>query len=122
MIPMAVRVPILQQNRRLIASIQEDLSDQEILDLQSRLLDMVVTKGVTGVIIDVSAVDVLDSFISRTLSEIAGGVYLRGAKLVLVGIQPEVAMALVLLGLTLKDVETALDLDRGMALLDRSGA
>lgn len=119
---MAVRVPILQQNRRLIASIQEDLSDKEILDLQSRLLDMVVKEGATGVIIDVSAVDVLDSFSSRTLSEIAAAVHLRGAKLVLVGIQPEVAMALVLLGLTLKDVETALDLDRGIALLDRLGA
>lgn len=119
---MAVRVPILQQNNRLIASIQEDLSDKEILDLQSRILDMVVRKEASGVIIDVSAVDVLDSFSSRTLSEIASAVQLRGARLVIVGIQPEVAMALILLGLTLSEVETALDLDRGIALLDRLDA
>lgn len=119
---MAVRVPILQQNNRLIASIQEDLSDKEILDLQSRILDMVVRNEASGVIIDVSAVDVLDSFSSRTLSEIASAVQLRGARLVIVGIQPEVAMALILLGLTLSEVETALDLDRGIALLDRLDA
>lgn len=119
---MAVRVPILQQSNRLIASIQEDLSDKEILDLQSRILDMVVRNEASGVIIDVSAVDVLDSFSSRTLSEIASAVQLRGARLVIVGIQPEVAMALILLGLTLSEVETALDLDRGIALLDRLDA
>ena len=116
---MAVRAPILQQQNRLIASIQEDLSDKEILDLQHRILDRVVRNDISGVIVDVSAMDVLDSFSSRTLSEIAQAVQLRGAKLVLVGIQPEVAMALVLLGLNLLGVETALDLDRGLAKLER---
>lgn len=101
----------------LIASVQEELSDSEILDLQARILDEVQRKSARKVIVDVSLMDVLDSFGTRTLSEIASAVELRGARMVIVGIQPEVAMSMVLLGLSLADVPTALDLDQGIAIL-----
>lgn len=102
----------------MIASIQEELSDSEILDLQDRILHELIRTRSSKVIIDVSAVTVLDSFGTRTLTEIASAVQLRGARMAIVGIQPEVALSMVLLGLTLRNVPTALDLDRGMALLD----
>lgn len=114
---MTTRIPILRQGSTLIASIQEDLSDSDILLLQNRILDDVIKSGARGVVVDVSAVEVLDSFGTRTLSEIAAAVRLRGARMAIVGIQPEVALSMVLLGLTLQDVPTALDLDRGIALL-----
>lgn len=118
---MAVRVPILRQGRTLIASVQEDLSDGDILALQTRILDDVIRFRATGVIVDVSSLDVLDSFGTRTLSDIAAAVQLRGARLILVGIQPEVALSMVLLGLTLPGVATALDLESGLAALAGSG-
>lgn len=114
---MTTRVPILRQGAFLIASIQEDLSDSDILHLQHRILEDVIKTGARGVVVDVSAVEVLDSFGTRTLSEIAAAVKLRGARMAIVGIQPEVALSMVLLGLDLQDVPTALDLDRGIALL-----
>lgn len=106
----------------MIASIQSALSDSDLLDLQVRILETLVHLEATGVIIDVSALDVLDSFATRTLCEIASAVQLRGAKTVIVGIQPEVALSMVLLGLTLKDVASALDLDAGLDILRRSEA
>lgn len=115
---MAVRVPILQQGSYLIASIQEELSDNDILNLQNRILEKVVSRRSTGVIIDVSSLDVIDSFGTRTLAEIASAVQLRGARMVIVGIQPEVALAMVLLGLTLDTVTTTHDLDAGIAVLN----
>ncbi len=118
---MSVRVPILRQGETLISSIQEELSDTEILDLQSRLMEQVVRHNATGVVVDVGALDVLDSFGTRMLCDIASAVQLRGARMCIVGIQPEVAFSMVLLGVTLKDVPTALDLDRGLALLARKG-
>ncbi|WP_138466821.1 STAS domain-containing protein [Poseidonocella sp. HB161398] len=117
---MAVRVPILRQGRTLIASFQDDLSDSDILSLQGRVLEDVIRHRATGVIFDVSALDVLDSFGTRTLSDIAAAVQLRGARMAIVGIQPEVAFSMVLLGLTLSDVPTALDLETGLALLARA--
>ena len=118
---MAIRVPILRQGSVLIASIQEALSDHDILDLQQRVLGEVVRIGAKGVVIDVGALDVIDSFGSRMLSEIARSVQLRGARTVIVGIQPEVALSMVLLGLTLATVPTALDLDAGLQLLGGGG-
>ncbi|OED49236.1 anti-anti-sigma factor [Rhodobacteraceae bacterium (ex Bugula neritina AB1)] len=117
---MAVRVPILRQGSHLIASIQEELTDSDILNLQTRILDEVVKRQADGVIIDVGALDVIDSFGTRTLAEIAAAVQLRGAKMVIVGIQPEVALSMVLLGLTLDSVPTMLDLDAGIAELKGS--
>lgn len=117
---MASRVPILRQGKHLIASIQEELTDSDILDLQSRILDQVVKYRASGVIIDVGAMDVIDSFGTRTLAEIASAVQLRGAKMVIVGIQPEVALSMVLLGLTLDGVPTVLDLEAGIAVLNEA--
>ena len=114
---MGLQVPILSQGDMLIASVQEELSDSEIMDLQTRILEEVKRKSARKVVVDVSLLDVLDSFGTRTLSEIAAAVELRGARMVIVGIQPEVAMSMVLLGLSLTSVPTALNLDQGIAIL-----
>lgn len=114
---MTLSVPILRQGDLLIASVQEELSDGDVLDLQTRILDAVERRKAHFVIVDVGLVDVMDSFGTRMLCEIASAVQLRGARMAIVGIQPEVAMAMVLLGLTLKDVPTALNLDQGIELL-----
>jgi rsbT antagonist protein RsbS len=116
---MRVRAPILRQGKTLIVSIQDALSDSDLLTLQSLLLERVYAASARGVVIDVSALDVLDSFGTRTLSNIATAVQLRGATTVIVGVQPEVALSMVLLGLSLPSVATALDLDAGLALLER---
>ena len=112
-------VPILRQGDILIASIQAALSDQDLLDLRDELTGRVGRFRARGVVIDVTALDVLDSFASRTIRGIAHSVRLRGAEAVVVGIQPDVAFAMVQLGLTLEDVTTALDLEEGLAYLDR---
>ncbi|WP_220443989.1 STAS domain-containing protein [Pararhodobacter zhoushanensis] len=114
---MTIRVPVLQQGKVLIVSVQDALSDSDLLNVQQDLLDKVFSVNATGVVIDVSALDVLDSFGTRTLSDIAAAIQLRGAKTVIVGIQADVAMSMVLLGLSLPRVATALDLEAGMALL-----
>jgi rsbT antagonist protein RsbS len=113
------QVPILRQGEVLIASIQDSLTDQDMLDLQDRILDDLTRLDVRGVVIDVSVLDVLDSFATRTLCDLASTAQLRGAPTVIVGIQPEVALSMVLLGLTLKGVPTALNLDAGLELVRR---
>jgi len=117
-----VIVPILKQGEFLIASIQSALSDNDLLALRDALVEKVVALRIRGVIIDVTALDVLDSFASRTLRDVAHMVRLRGAQTLIVGIQPDVAFAMVQLGLTLEGVETALDLDEGLKLLDTKKA
>ena len=112
-------VPILKQRHHLIASIQSALSDQDLVGLRDDLARLVGQHRALGVIIDVTALDVLDSFATRTLRAIAYMTKLRGAETVIVGIQPDVAQAMVQLGLTLEDVLTALDLEEGLALLDQ---
>src|SRR5437016_4366032 len=109
-------VPILKQGRVLIASVQAAMSDKDLVQLTDDLADRVGRARSSGVIIDVSALDVMDSFATRTLRGIAQTATLRGAKTVIVGIQPDVAIAMVQLGLTLDDVATALDLEEGLAL------
>jgi rsbT antagonist protein RsbS len=116
---MVIRVPILRQGRTLIVAIQDALSDSDLLALQNQLLEQVFAVNATGVVIDVSALDVLDSFGTRTLSNIAAAIQLRGAQTVIVGVQPEVALSMVLLGLSLPTIPTALDLDAGLTLLGR---
>jgi rsbT antagonist protein RsbS len=115
-----VAVPILKQGDYLIASIQGALSDADLLDLRDDLSERVGKHRTKGVIIDVTVLDVLDSFASRTLRTIAEMVRLRGAETVIVGIQPEVAFSMVQLGLSLDGVTTVLDLEEGLAHLDRS--
>jgi rsbT antagonist protein RsbS len=116
-----MRVPILKQRDYLIASIQSALSDEDLLQLRDDLADKVGTFRSRGAIVDVTVLDVMDSFAVRTLRAIAHMIRLRGAETVIVGIQPEVAFAMVQLGLTLEDVATALDLEEGLAYLDNAG-
>jgi rsbT antagonist protein RsbS len=110
-------VPVLKQGDVLIASIQAALSDADLLQLRDELADKVGRLRARGVIVDVTALDVMDSFATRTLRGIAQTTKLRGAETVIVGIQPDVASAMVQLGLTLNDISTALDLDDGFAVL-----
>src|SRR5437870_12832959 len=104
-----MRVPILKQGQYLIASIQSTLTDEELLQLRDDLAARAGQVRARGVIIDVTALDIMDSFAVRTLRNIAHMMRLRGADSVIVGIQPEVASAMVQLGLTVGDVDTALD-------------
>ena len=112
-------VPILKQGDVLVASIQAALSDQDLAELQDDLAQRVGRLRSRGVIIDVTALDVLDSFATRTLRGIAYTAKLRGASTVVVGIQPEVAFAMVQLGLSLDGIDTALDLEEGLEFIAR---
>ena len=114
-----MEVPILKQGNVLIATIQAALSDADLVQLRGALVQQVVKMRSRGVIVDVTALDVMDSFASRTLREISHMIRLRGAEMVIVGIQPEVAFAMVQLGLTLEGVSTALDLEEGLAVLNQ---
>jgi rsbT antagonist protein RsbS len=111
-------VPVLKQGDYLIASIQAALSDADLLELRDDLTARVGQFRARGVVIDVTVMDVMDSFGARTLRDIAHMIRLRGAQTVVVGIQPEVAFQMVQLGLTLEDVPTTLDLEEGLAFLD----
>ena len=112
-------VPILKQGNYLIASIQAALTDADLLELQDNLVNGVGRFRSRGVIVDVTALDVMDSFATRTLRTIAHTIKFRWAETVIVGIQPDVAFAMVQLGLTLDTVATTLDLEEGLALLNR---
>jgi rsbT antagonist protein RsbS len=114
-----MRVPILKQGDYLIASIQSALSDQELMQLRDDLAEQAGRFRSRGIIIDVTVLDVMDSFACRTLRSIAHILRLRGAQTAIVGIQPEVAFAMVQLGLALGEVQTALDLEEGLALLNK---
>jgi len=112
-----VPVPILKQGDVLIASVQSALTDQDLLQLRDELATKVGRFRSLGAIIDVTALDVMDSFATRTLRSLAAVTRLKGAETVIVGIQPEVAIALVQLGLSLEGVATALDLEEGLDML-----
>jgi rsbT antagonist protein RsbS len=112
-------VPILKQGDTLIVSVQAALTDRDLIDLKNELAEKVGQYRSKGVVIDVSLLDVMDSFATRTLRGIAQTTKLRGANTVIVGIQPDVAFAMVQLGLALEGVDTALDLDEGMEVLNR---
>jgi rsbT antagonist protein RsbS len=114
-------VPILKQGSVLIASIQRALTDTDVVLLQETLIEQVGRYRSRGIVVDVAAIDVMDSFVARSLRAIAQMTRLRGAEMVLVGIQPEVAFAMVQLGTSLEDVYTALDLEEGLALLESLG-
>lgn len=114
-----MHVPILKQGSYLIASIQGALTDTDLLQLREGLVERVDAVRTRGVIIDVTALDVMDSFASRTLRDLVHVIRLRGAETIIVGIQPEVAFTMVQMGLSLEGVTTALDLEEGLALLDQ---
>ncbi len=112
-------VPILKQRDYLIASIQAALTDEDLKQLRDALVRQVGEYRSRGVIVDVTALDVMDSFAVRTLRDLAHMTRLRGAETVIVGIQPEVAFTMTQLGLRLEGVAAALDLEEGLAYLDR---
>jgi len=111
-------VPILKQGDFLIAMIQAALTDDDLVQLRESLGQNVGRWRTRGVIVDVTALDVMDSFATRTIANIASTARLRGAETVVVGIQPDVAFTMVQLGLTLGGIATALDLEEGLALLN----
>jgi rsbT antagonist protein RsbS len=113
-------VPILKQGDVLIASIQSDLSDHDLVQLRDDIAEKVGRFKSRAVVIDVSVLDIMDSFATRTLRAIADTTRLRGAETVIVGIQPDVAIAMVQLGLTLDGVPAALDLEEGLELVKAS--
>ena len=110
-------IPVLKQGEFLIASIQAKLTDVDLVRLRDDLARMVGLHRSRGVVIDVTALDVLDSFATRMLRGIAHTARLRGAETVIVGLAPDVAFAMVQLGLTLEGVQTGLDLEEGLAIL-----
>jgi rsbT antagonist protein RsbS len=114
-----VSVAILRQGDYLIASIQSDLSDNQVLDLRHDLAERVGAYRTRGIIIDVGALEVIDSFVARSLRSIVLTARLRGAETVIVGIQPDVAIAMVQFRLNLQPLRVALDLDEARTLLDR---
>ncbi len=112
-------VAILKQGDYLIASIQFDLTDAQLLALRDDLSDRIGRSRARGLIIDVAQLDVIDSFVARSLGSIAITARLRGAETVIVGIEPDVAIAMVQFDLDLEPLRTALDLDEALSLLDR---
>ena len=112
------RVAILAQDYNLIAAIQSDLSDSEVLELRDDLAERIGRRRVRGIVVDVTALDVIDSFVARALREIAVLARLRGAETIIVGIQPDVAIAMVQFKLNLTPLRTALDLDEALGLLE----
>ncbi|MET8859391.1 STAS domain-containing protein [Streptomyces sp. NPDC004579] len=119
---MTERVPVLQIGQVLLVSIQTDLDDQSVMLLQDDLAAKVVETGAHGVVIDITAVDIVDSFVGRMLATIASISRLLDAQTVVVGMRPAVAITLVELGLSLGGVRTALTLDKGLRLLEQARA
>jgi rsbT antagonist protein RsbS len=113
------RVPIVRLGRTLVATVQEDLRDADALDLQEQLTMRLEKTGARGVLLDLSIVETVDSFLGRLIHDIAQVSRLLGAQTVIVGLQPAVAVTLVELGLELEGVRTALNPEKGMALLNR---
>ncbi len=110
-------VAILRQGDYLIASIQSDLTDSQVVQLRNELTERVGKHRVRGIIVDVAALDVIDSFVARALRSIARAAKLRGAETVVVGIQPDVAIAMVQFSLNLEPLRATLDVDEALALL-----
>jgi rsbT antagonist protein RsbS len=116
------RIPILKLGEFLLVSIQVDMHDRLAISLQDDLTTKIVATAAKGVLIDISALDIVDSFIGRMLGNIAGMSHILDAETVVVGMQPSVAITLVELGLSLPGIRTALNIDKGMDLLRESVA
>ena len=113
----AQRIPVLKVGRVLIVPIQVDMDDQTVISLQERILAELERTGARGVLIDISLLEMIDSFIGRMLSDIAAMARVMDARTVVVGMRPAVAITLVELGLELRGVETVLNVDEGIKLL-----
>ncbi|BBK31616.1 rsbT antagonist protein RsbS [Stella humosa] len=111
------RIPVLKIGAALLVTIQVDLHDSVAMALEEDLSNLIVKSGAKGVLIDISALEIVDSFIGRTLANIASVARLLDAETVVVGMRPAVAITLVELGLSLPGVRTALNAERGMALI-----
>jgi rsbT antagonist protein RsbS len=111
------RIPILKMGRTLLVTIQVDMHDQLALTLQEDLSNRIVESGANGVLIDISAVEMVDSFMGRMLANIAGIAKVLDAETLIVGMQPAVAITLVELGMSLPGIRTALNVERGMDML-----
>jgi rsbT antagonist protein RsbS len=114
------RIPILRMGDLLLVTIQVDMHDRLAMSLQDDLTERIVRDGAKGVLIDISALDLVDSFIGRMISNTAAMARVLDARTVVVGMQPAVAITLVELGLTLHGVQTALNVEKGMALLGKN--
>ena len=114
------RIPILRMGDALLVTIQVDMMDQTALALQDDLSAKIAKSGAKGVLIDISALEIVDSFVGRMLASISGIARILDATTVVVGMQPAVAITLVELGLSLEGVRTALNVEKGMALLQRA--
>ena len=113
------RIPIIKLGTNLLVPIQVDMTDQMVGDLQTSVLQAIERTGAKGVLIDISVLEMVDSFIGRTLSGIARMAAVMDAAVVIVGMQPAVAITLVELGLEMKGIDYALNIENGMALLQR---
>lgn len=114
------RIPILRMGETLLVTIQVDMQDQTALQLQDDLADKIAKTGASGVMIDITALEIVDSFVGRMLSSISRIARILSATTVVVGMQPAVAITLIELGLSLEGVRTALNVERGMELLRRT--
>lgn len=114
-----MRIPILKLKDYLLVSIQVELDDQTVLTFQEDLLNKIKDTGAKGVVIDLTSVDMIDSFIAKVLGDVIVMTSLMGTKAVLTGIQPAVAITLIELGITLENVQTALDLEQGITILSQ---
>src|ERR1700744_4637889 len=113
------RIPILRMGEYLLVTLQVDMHDQLALRLQDDLTTAIQAKGAKGVLIDISALEMVDSFMGRMIGDISGMARILDARTVVVGMQPAVAITLVELGLSLPGIDTALNVERGMRLLER---
>ncbi|GIN13859.1 MULTISPECIES: STAS domain-containing protein [Shouchella] len=114
-----MRIPILKLNQYLLISIQIELDDQTALQFQEDLLKKIHEEGSKGVVIDLTSVDMIDSFIAKVLGDVVDMSNLMGARVVLTGIRPAVAITLIDMGIKLEGVSTALDLEQGLASLQQ---
>jgi rsbT antagonist protein RsbS len=112
-----MQIPVLKQGKFLIASVQSAISDTEWVVLQEQISSMIGVHRITGVILDMTLLDCMDSFACRTLRNLAQATRLRGAETIVAGLQPDVAFAMVQLGLLLRDIKTAIDLESAMEIL-----
>jgi rsbT antagonist protein RsbS len=117
---MVDKIPILKMGKYLLLSIQVDMHDQLALDLQEDLTEQIVRHKSKGVLIDISSLEIVDSFIGRMLSHIANVSRILDAKVIVVGMQPAVAITLVELGLSLEGIATALNVEKGMRWLENN--
>jgi len=111
------RIPLLQMGSFVLVTIQVDMTDRVAMQLEEDLMRKVESISAVGVLIDISALEIVDSFIGRMISNLSGSARILGAETVVVGMQPAVAITLVELGLTLRGVRTALNVEKGMAML-----